>query len=94
MSLDYSEVKVCKEEFEAAESDGYVFGTMLVGTAKAHVYVQLGIEKDYQGRRNDHPNTSYRFFLNSTIYYAKTASDIDNEQYEGSLENLTVIILC
>ena len=87
-------VSVNKQEFDAAEPEGYVYGYAQYGTKKNPVYVSLGNEVDYIRNKNDDPCTSYRLFFNSTVYYAETDDDLDNEIYSEILEDQGVKILC
>ena len=81
MASNCSRVRVCEEEFLAAKTNGCVYGEMFVGTVTAYVYVELGKERKYIPHRKDDLNASYRIFFNSTIYYAKTANDINEHRY-------------
>ena len=85
-------VSVDKQEFDAAKSGGYVYGYVKYGTIKAPVYIDLGEELEYSRSRHDDPNTFYKLFLDSTIYYAKTDEDLDNDIYFAVLEHQTVKI--
>lgn len=87
-------VSVDKQEFNEAKSGGFVYGYAQYGTARASVYVDLGQELKYYKSTKDDPFTSYRLFSRSTIYFAKTDEDLDNEVYSAILENSTVKIFC
>lgn len=86
------EVRVCAEEFNAAEADDCVYGETSLGTVTAYVYIELGYEREYIDHANDDLDASYRIFFNSTIFYAKTQEDIDASNYEASLTEQIVKI--
>ena len=84
-------VKVSSLEFEAAESNGAVFGE-LRSRRGIFVYADLGSEKEYIEQASDNPNTRYRLFLNCDVFVAKTQAQMDACEYETSILNITLII--
>jgi hypothetical protein len=84
-------LKVSSLEFEAAETNGAVFGE-LRGQRGMFVYADLGQEKDYIEKPSDNPNTRYRLFLNCDVFVAKTQAQMDACEYETSILDVTVVI--
>jgi hypothetical protein len=84
-------LKVSSLEFEAAESNGAVFGE-LRGQRGIYAYAELGQEKDYVEKPSDNPNTRYRFFLNCDVFFAKTQAQMDAGEYETDILNIMVVI--
>lgn len=75
-------------EFEAATSDGAVYGKYL----GLYVYVELGREGVYGESPKDDPNTMYQLFRNCTVFYARTIEQIRNEEYEyDTTEDILIV---
>ena len=86
-------IKTQKIEFDAATSNGYVYGE-IVRTTTFPVYIELGAEQEYISSAKDDSKTEYRLFTNCTIYMAETEEQLDRENYIGTLKNQTVVIYC
>lgn len=75
-------------EFEAATSDGAVYGKYL----GIYVYVELGKEGLYRESPKDDPNTRYQLFRNCTVLYARTIEQLRNEEYEyDTTEDILIV---
>lgn len=92
--MTLSLISVNRQDFNEAKSEGYVYGYAQYGTAKVPVYVDLGQEHEYRRTVRDDPCTIYRLFAHSTVYYAKTNHDLDNDEYSAVLKDQTVKIFC
>lgn len=86
-------VKVSHEDFNEAESNGWVDG-QVQGKSGVWVYVELGIEVDYLPQTNDNPKTDYRCFRMCDVFYATTQEMLENEEWLLTDSNVTVIIYC
>lgn len=86
-------IKTIRAEFEAAHSNGYVYG-QIVRQEVFPVYVELGSEREYIPSPNDDPMTEYRFFTNCTIYAAETEEQLDRGQYVATMSGVSVVIYC
>ncbi|RAM48590.1 MAG: hypothetical protein C6Y22_27100 [Hapalosiphonaceae cyanobacterium JJU2] len=87
-------IKAIREEFEAARTDGCVYGH-LRGKRGLYVYAELGAEKEYIPSPNDEPMTEYRIFVSCNVYFAKTKDQLANGEFEAEyLPDVTVIIYC
>ncbi len=87
-------IKATPLEFEAASSDGCVYGE-IKGKRGLYVYVELGEEKEYIPSSNDNPTTEYRLFISCDVYFAKTKEQLANGEFEAEyLPNVTTIIYC
>lgn len=87
-----------RDEFEAAESNGYVYGTYSRYVDNKlttfYVFINLGREVAYKDRPTDDPNTSYRKFVGSTVRAANTPEQLDRRKYLFVLSDVDVIIYC
>lgn len=81
------QIKVLKVDFEAACSNGYVYGK-LIRRIPIPVYVELGKQEKRKPRFKDNPSTRYKFFSGSTVYFAKTEKEIDNAIDLDNLDSL------
>lgn len=61
-----------RREFEAAISDGAVYGKYL----QVYVYAELGKEGIYRESPLDDPNTEHRLFRNCRVFYTETLEDL------------------
>ncbi len=87
-------IKTNRAEFEAASSDGCVYGE-LRGKRGLYVYAELGPEKEYIPSLRDNPNTEYRMFTRCNVFFAKTKEQLANGDFEAEdLPNVTVVIYC
>ena len=86
-------IKTIREEFEAAEDDGYVYG-YIQRKKTFSVYVELGSEKEYIASSKDDLNTEYRYFRDCRVYIAETDEQIDLGEYISQALNAIVIIYC
>ncbi len=87
-------IKATREEFEAACTDGCVYGE-IKGKRGLYTYAELGGEKEYIQSPNDDRMTEYRFFTGCNVYFAKTREQVANGEFEAEyLPNVTVIIYC
>lgn len=87
-------IKASREEFEAACSDGCVYGE-LRGKRGLYVYAELGIEQEYIPSASDSLITEYRLFIGCNVFFAKTREQLANGDFEAEdLPNITVIIYC
>lgn len=75
-------------EFEAATSDGAVYGKYL----GLYVYVELGKEGEYRENPKDDPNTRYQLFRNCSVFYARTIEQIRKEEYEYDTQEDILIV--
>lgn len=75
-------------EFEAATSDGAVYGKYLA----LYVYVELGRKGAYRESPKDDPNTRYQLFRNCAVFYARTQEQIRNEEYEYDTQEDILIV--
>jgi hypothetical protein len=82
-------LKVSLVEFNAAESNGAVYGQLRKGI---YVYAELGQEKDYIERFRDDPKTRYRLFINCDAFFAETKAQIADGDYATSISGVTIII--
>ncbi len=82
-----------REEFEAAENDGYVYG-YIQRTKALPVYVELGIEAEYIPSDKDNSQTEYKLFKWCSIFVAETDEQLDNREYISQSLDVTVIIYC
>lgn len=78
-------IRTAKEEFDAAQSNGYVYGQLRRKTV-IPVYVELGQQLNRRPSPNDKPNTKYKFFKGCTVYVAETEEQLDNAE---DLQSLT-----
>lgn len=88
-----SKIRTIRAEFEAARSNGYVYG-QIIRQDVFPVYVELGSEREYIPSPNDDPMTEYRFFTNCTIYAAETEDQLDRGQYIAIMPSVSVVIYC
>ncbi|MDZ4878437.1 MAG: hypothetical protein CLLPBCKN_007872 [Chroococcidiopsis cubana SAG 39.79] len=86
-------VKTLREEFEAGENGGYVYGK-IQRQRSFPVYVELGIEQEYIPSSQDNSKTEYRLFQKCNVFVAETDEELDREEYIYSSLNVTVIIYC
>lgn len=86
-------IKTVGAEFDAANSNGYVYGKILRQEIFP-VYVELGAEQEYIPSPNDDPMTEYRFFTKCTVYVAETEAQLDRGQYVATSSGVTVVIYC
>jgi hypothetical protein len=84
-------VKVKREDFESATSDGWVDG-LVKGRKDVWVYVELGIEQEYIPSPNDDPRTEYRLFTACDTFFAESQEQLEALNYDGQLLNVTVIL--
>lgn len=87
-----------KDEFSAAESNGYVYGTypryVDNKLETIYVFVNLGKEVPYNDRPSDDPNTDYRKFNSCTVRAARTSKQLDARKYMFVQSDITVVIYC
>ena len=76
-----------RQEFEAAASDGAVYGKYL----DVHVYVELGVEGNYRESAKDNSNTQYWLFR-CTIFYAASREDLDAGIFVHETQENVVIV--
>jgi hypothetical protein len=86
-------VKTPDEEFQSAESYGYVYG-YIIRRQRFPVYVNLGEEKEYIPSFADDDKTEYRIFQNCIVYVSETDENLDNKNYIQKIENALVKICC
>lgn len=86
-------VKTTKAEFNAAESGGYIYGS-IIRQKSLPVYVDLGKEKQYIPSPTDDPMTGYKCFVNCNIRVAATEELLDQGVYLLENHGVTVIIYC
>jgi hypothetical protein len=84
-------IKAIREEFDAAISDGCVYGEVIRQTT-FYVYVELGKEIEYNLNPKDDPNGEYKMFVNCNVFFTQTQEQMDREDYVSENLNLTVII--
>jgi hypothetical protein len=84
-------VKAIREEFDAAISDGCVYGEVIRQTT-FYVYVELGKEIEYNLSPKDDPNTEYKMFISCNVFFTQTQEQLDREEYVSESLNSTVII--
>ena len=82
-------VKVSSLEFEAAETNGAVYGQLRKGI---YIYAELGREKDYIERNSDNQNTRYRLFTDCNVFFAETKVQITDGDYATNISSVTIII--
>ncbi len=90
------QVKVLKVDFEAACSDGYVYGKLIRKTA-IPVYIELGKQMIRIPHPADNTSTHYKLFSGCTVYFAKEEEEIDNADDLDSLpceSNIMVTLFC
>lgn len=75
-------IKATPLEFEAASSDGCVYGE-IKGKRGLYVYVELGEEQEYILSSNDNLTTEYRLFIRCDVYFAKTKEQLANGEFEA-----------
>jgi hypothetical protein len=86
-------IKTIREEFEAAENNGYAYG-YIQRTRAFPVYVELGIEEEYIPSDKDNSQTEYKLFRSCNVFVAETDEQLDNGEYISQSLNVTVIIYC
>lgn len=86
-------VKVSREDFANAETDGWVDG-QVQGRSGFWVYVELGKEVEYTPQPKDDPKTEYRRFLKCDVFYATSQEMLEDGKWQASDNNVTVIIYC
>ncbi|GBF81231.1 hypothetical protein [Aphanothece sacrum] len=86
-------VKTPREEFDAAEDKGYVYGEIR-RTKILPTYIELGEETSYIQSNQDDPNTKYRIFRKCNVYLSETEEQLDRQEYIYKNINVTVIIYC
>jgi hypothetical protein len=86
-------VKVTRDEFDAAEPNGWVDG-QIQGKKGLYVYVELGEELEYIPRANDNPKTEYRLFKGCTAYFDTSQENLEQGLYQAVQPNATVVIYC
>jgi hypothetical protein len=84
-------IKVECEEFDAAATDGYVYGELRL-QGIIYVYIELGPEREYISQPSDNPNTEYRIFKNCNIFFAETEKQVDEGDFAAEQSGETVII--
>ncbi len=84
-------VKVTREDFESASSNGWIDG-LLQGRKDVWVYVELGIEQEYIPSPNDNPRTEYRLFRACDAFFAESQEQLGTLNYDAELLNVTVIL--
>lgn len=77
-----------KQEFEAATSDGAVYGKYL----KVYAYIELGQEGRYQESSRDDQNTRYRLFKNCTAFYTTTLEQLKSGDFEYDTQEDVLIV--
>jgi len=87
-----------RDEFEAAESSGYAYGTYSRYVddklTTFYVFIDLGREVSYKDRPTDDPTTNYRKFIDSTVRAASSPEQLDRRKYLFILSEIDVIIYC
>ncbi len=86
-------IKVTRDEFNAAESNGWVDG-LYRGKQGMYVYVDLGKEEEYILHPSDDPKTEYRKFNYCDVFYAVSLEQLDARDFNGQEINVPVIIYC
>lgn len=86
-------VKTVREEFEAAETGGYVYGN-IQRQKTFPVYIELEREEEYIPSSQDDPKTEYRLFRDCNVFVAETDVQLDTGEYIFSSLEVTVIIYC
>lgn len=86
------------EEFEAAEGNGFAYGTFSQYVDKQwktkFVYVKLGREVPYRERVNDNSQTTYRSFVNCDVEFSNTLEDAETGKITGKMTGLDVVLYC
>jgi len=86
-------VRTVRQEFEAAEDGGYIYGEMQ-RQRNFPVYVELGTEKEYIPSAKDDAKTEYRLFTGCNVSVAENDEQLDREDYIYYSIDMTVIIYC
>lgn len=86
-------VKTIREEFDAGEAGGYVYGEIRRQKILP-VFVKLGIEQKYYPSPSDDPNTRYRLFSRCAVYVAETDEQLDRGEFIFRSLDTTVVIYC
>lgn len=86
-------IKVIREDFDAAESNGWVDG-QIQGREGLWVYVELGKEQEYIHRPSDNPKTEYRMFRECSVFFANSQQQLELGDYLAEESNVTVIVYC
>ena len=87
-------IKVTSYDFENyAVSKGWIDG-QISGKRGIYVYVELGLEKEYEPRPIDDPKTKYKYFSGCNVLYATSSENLEKEVFEAEEQNVTVIIYC
>lgn len=84
-------VKVSRNDFEEAESQGWVDG-LLKGKEGLWVYVELGTEQEYIPSQKDDSNTEYRLFIGCDAFFANSQEILERGDYQAKELNVNVII--
>ncbi|MDF5726550.1 MAG: hypothetical protein PUP92_00555 [Rhizonema sp. PD38] len=87
-------IKVTTYDFEHyAFSKGWIDG-YIAGKRSIYVYIELGLETEYEPRPNDAPKTEYKYFYGCNVFYATSIENLEKEIFEAEEQNVTVIIYC
>ena len=86
-------IRTTREEFEAAEEGGCVYGE-IPRQITIPVYVELGMEADYIPSPKDNPRTEYRLFAGCNVYIAEKEEELDRGEYIARQLNTAVIVYC
>lgn len=88
-------VKVEREDFELATSNGWVDG-LVQGRKGFWAYVELGYEQEYIPSPNDDPRTEYRLFRGCDVFLAESQEQLESvtDNSNAKLTNITVILYC
>ena len=86
-------VRTIREQFEAAEADGYVYGN-IQRQQSFTVYVELAREEEFIPSSQDDPKTEYRLFRGCNVFVAETDEQLDTGEYIFSSLDVKVIIYC
>jgi hypothetical protein len=86
------------EEFEAAQSNGFAYGTVSQYVDSRwktrFVYVKFGLEVPYRERASDNSQTHYRSFVNCTVEFSHTLEEAETGKIIGKMSRLDVVLYC
>jgi hypothetical protein len=75
-------------EFESAKSGEAVYGKY----KGLFVYIELGMEGEYQEKPQDDPKTQYRFFRQCKVEYSTTEEESEQGIYQYNETDVDLIL--
>lgn len=97
MDKNLLRIKTTRAEFEAASSNGDVYGELVLLDGKKPkknypVYAELGNEQNYRESPKDDPKTSYRFFVKCKVFLGESFELLEQGTILLEINNVSVVI--